>query len=300
MKLLPDLLKLTIPKEFNLQGAKLATISQVTAYKGIMERKPTPSRQTTLYNIQSTRTALTAFQGTQETDATIWNGLKNSVIRLRVRQFLYKALHGTQKVGEYWKHINGCETRQTCSSCESTESMEHILINCHEPPPRIIWSLARRTWPHAENLWPTPSLGIILGCGAITLPPPNNQPELPPRNPETLPNKGTRRLLQILISESAHLIWVLRCERVIRERQHHPEEIQARWLQAINARLTDDKITATRIKQCTTFTSLVTSTWEPILSKDRDIPTPSNWLLNSEVLVGTRLPNPPHIEVWAT
>jgi len=54
MNPLPDLLELTIPKEFDLQGAKLATISQAMAYKGIMERKPTPFCQTTLSNIQIT------------------------------------------------------------------------------------------------------------------------------------------------------------------------------------------------------------------------------------------------------
>jgi hypothetical protein len=196
-------------------------------------------------------------------------------------------------VGEYWTHINGHETRQTCATCETTESMTHILIHCREPPTNIIWSLARQTWPHAENQWPTPSLGIILGCGAIHLPAIEEQTDPPTQAPQHLPSKGTKRLLQILISESAHLIWVLRCERVIRERQHPPTEIRARWLQAINARLTEDKITATRIKRNKSFTSLITSTWEPLLSKDSDLPIPANWLTNREVLVGTRMRRPP-------
>ena len=182
----PDILELTIPKEFDLQGAKIATISQSTAYKGIMERKPPPFRLTTLSNLQYTREALAAFHNTQETDATIWNGLKSTAIRLRIRQFLYKALHDTQKVGEYWKHISGHETRQTCTSCEVTESMEHILIHCHESPPNTIWPLAHQLWPHAEHLWPTPSLGIILGCGAITLPISDDRTDPPPPNPTQL------------------------------------------------------------------------------------------------------------------
>ena len=66
--------------------------------------------------------------------------------------------------------------------------------------------------------------------------------------------KGATRLLQILISEAAHLIWVLRCERVIQEKRHEGREIVARWEKAINRRLTNDKITATIIKKLTRVT----------------------------------------------
>jgi len=33
----PDLLNLDIPKELDIQGAKLSTLTQATAYKGILE-----------------------------------------------------------------------------------------------------------------------------------------------------------------------------------------------------------------------------------------------------------------------
>jgi ribonuclease HI len=137
----PDPLDLSIPKEFDLQGAKLATILQATAHKGINERKPPLLRRTTLTNIQLTRDALATFNNIQETDETIWNSLKNTSIRLNIRQFMYKSMHGTQKIGHYWTHINGYEERQNCPTCESTETMEHILIHCHSPTPNAIWTL---------------------------------------------------------------------------------------------------------------------------------------------------------------
>ncbi len=84
--------------------------------------------------------------------------------------------------------------------------------------------------------------------------------------------------------------WVLRCERVVQERTHSESEIQARWFRAINTRLTDDKVIATRVKQDQTFTKRVTSTWEPILSVTADLP--NNWLSNREVLVGRRMLRP--------
>ena len=106
-----------------------------------MEHKPPPFRLTTLSNLQDTREALAAFHNTQESDATIWNSLKSTAICLRIHQFLYKALYGTQKVGEYWKHISRHETHQTCTSCEVTELMKHSLIHCHESLPNTIWPL---------------------------------------------------------------------------------------------------------------------------------------------------------------
>jgi hypothetical protein len=135
--------------------------------------------------------------------------------------------------------------RQTCQLCDETETMEHILVHCTATPPSTIWDLAKNTWPHAPHLWPEISIGIILGCGTIS-PPGIAQPGGPEANQNygRVP-RGATRLLQILLSESAHLIWVLRCERVIQECTHMPSEIRCRWLHVINVRLTNDKIIAT-------------------------------------------------------
>jgi hypothetical protein len=92
--------------------------------------------------------------------------------------------------------------------------------------------------------------------------------------------------MQILITESAYLIWSLRCERVIQEKTHSEREINTRWLHAINKRLTDDKITATRIKRDKQTEQKVRRTWEHVLKKEQDLP--NNWFLYREVLVGTR------------
>jgi len=91
------------------------------------------------------------------------------------------------------------------------------------------------------------------------------------------------------MSESAHLIWVLCCERVIRGKQHTDGEIRSCWLKAINARLTDDKISTTKIRRDAKFKHLVKATWSPPLEKQGALP--KNWLNNREVLVGRRMRN---------
>jgi RNase H len=279
-----DRLPLEIPKEFDLQGAKLATITQATAYRGIRENKPRPPRPTTERNIQTARDATFEYNGESETDETLWRGTRNRNLRTRVQQFLYKSMHGTQKIGNFWRNINDHEARQQCASCDTTETMEHILIHCTAQPTNQIWNLAKNIWPHAPHLWPEISLGIILGCGSIHLP----KTEAPGEANQHRRNnpKGAERLLQILISESAYLIWVLRCERVIQERQHTTNEIHNRWLRAINTRLTDDKITATKIKKDKKTIQRVKHTWEHVLKKQTDLP--DDWITSREVLVGRR------------
>lgn len=171
--------------------------------------------------------------------------------------------------------------------------MDHILTSCTADLVNIIWALAQDTWPHVQELWPNISIGLILGCGSLTTPKDElredgDDEETQQRRKD---RKGMDRLLQkILISELAHLIWVLRCECVINERSHTVDEIKSRWLKAINARLTDDKIIATKIQRGRTSTELVKSTWTKVLQKHASIPR--DWIYIREVLVGRRVHTP--------
>ena len=97
---------------------------------------------------------------------------------------------------------------------------------------------------------------------------------------------GATRLLRILVSESAYLIWTLRCEHVIREKTHSRLEIKKKWTQAINRRLTEDKIIATKVKRDIAHIRKVKNTWEAVLGKTEELP--DGWIYLREVLVGTR------------
>src|ERR1700677_1098754 len=123
----------------------------------------------------------------------------------------------------------------------------------------IVWRLTRDSWDHEQYKWPAISLGVILGCGNLSAKP--HAERQPDQRQTTVNQRGVSRLLQILISEAAHLIWVLRCERVIQERIHSAQETEAHWLKAINRRLTEDKIVVTKIKQEKQYTKLIKATW---------------------------------------
>jgi ribonuclease HI len=228
----PDNLALDVPASFNLQGAKLAAMTQAITYRGITAQQRTQPRMAAQLNLEQTRIALKEYQGTLETDKSIWQGLRRHTIHLRAQQFLYKAMHNMLMVGGVWANILGYEERGTCRICNTTESMNHILTECKAEPRKVIWELAKQTWPHNQTNWLAISLGIILGSGCLI---PLEEPlENRDKRQWLIKRKGAKRLLQILISEAAHLIWVLRCEQVIQQHTHSTSEIEVRWRKVVN------------------------------------------------------------------
>lgn len=215
-----------------------------------MERKPKHDRDTANTNLQHTREAVRDYCGTHETNETIWQSLWKRALRTRVKQFLYKMMHEVYMVGPSWKHIPDFEQRQTCTICNIEENMEHILTEYNSPARQKVWDLAWQTWPNEPRFWPNPSLGIILGVGCLSLPKNNERRENEDQNPQNPPkSRGALRLLQILLSEAAHLIWVLRCERVIQDKDLNEQGITKRWNRVINKRLTSDRLKAHKTKR---------------------------------------------------
>jgi hypothetical protein len=194
-------------------------------------------------------------------------------------------------IGHFWSNIPGYEPRGQCSTCQTTETMDHILTSCAAEPVNVVWSLARETWPYPPEQWPEINLGIILGCGSLSTPEATNVEGNRDQTQAQTNGTGRNRLLQILVSESVHLIWVLRCDRVINDRSHTAAEIQSCWIRAINIRLTDDKVIATKIKQDKISIDLVKQTWEKVLQKNTTLP--HDWVNNREVLVGRRVRRTP-------
>jgi ribonuclease HI len=71
-----DHVNLSIPIEFDVQGAKLVTLTQAIAYRGIKESKKTPTRRTTMGNLEKTRNAIQEYTGSLETDESIWLSIR--------------------------------------------------------------------------------------------------------------------------------------------------------------------------------------------------------------------------------
>ncbi|EPS94215.1 hypothetical protein FOMPIDRAFT_63808 [Fomitopsis schrenkii] len=98
------------------------------------------------------------------------------------------------------------------------------------------------------------------------------------------------RLWRILVSESAHLVWRMRCERVIghdgeEDWQHTTEAVTTRWFAALNARLRQDAAgTGNQYGKIALKKGKVLRTWELLL--DEEPALPRDWTRLRRVLVG--------------
>ncbi|EPS94794.1 hypothetical protein FOMPIDRAFT_25316, partial [Fomitopsis schrenkii] len=223
-----------VEDEFNLTGMRLSQITQAWAYRGIkalkLHDRPRTERRVTEVIKRVTDTTKTTPDARE-----IWLGIRHRDIRPNVADFLWKTMHGAHKCGAFWTKIPRHEERATCRQCGVEESIEHILVHCQAPGQEIIWRLTDKLWSKKDLPWPGITLEDILSSTSRTWKEENNK----------VSKGGAARLWRILVTESAHLVWRLRCERVIahseeEEWTHTPQEIKNRWMASITARMRKD------------------------------------------------------------
>ncbi|KAF8897701.1 ribonuclease H-like protein, partial [Infundibulicybe gibba] len=277
-----DQLDLAIPNEWNLTGAKLASMTQSLLYRGISEynNSKTKQRNSTVTNLDRIRYAIQDVWGTLPTNRKIWKSQRKKEISKNVRAYLWKTTHGAYRCGSYWDHIPGYEQRAICPVCAVEESMEHILTECQASGQKTLWALTKKLWERKGHEWPKPEFGVLLGCGLAAF------------TNEDRPDQGANRLYNILVSETTHLIWKTRCEwRISREEDHDKlhtrSELENKWEYSINRHLKLDCLTADarRYGSKAIPHHIVKNTWKGILlNEDR---LPDNWIVqNHGVLVG--------------
>ena len=76
---------------------------------------------------------------------------------------------------------------------------------------------------------------------------------------------GATRLIKILVSEAAYLIWITRCGRAIRGDELTENETKAAWRRTLNRRISEDTTTASRVLRKPEYIKLIKNTWEKAL-----------------------------------
>ncbi|KAJ7119979.1 hypothetical protein C8R43DRAFT_900831 [Mycena crocata] len=231
------------------------------------------ARKATQKNMEYAREAAENDAGEIPLASQIWKSTKSKDISRSIRFFLWMLIHGGYKVGKYWEKIRDCEENAICSRCrrQVTESMEHILTRCEVPGQEEIWELANELWKMktGDNL-PKPTMGQIMACAAADK-----------------GDAGRSRLYRILISESAHLIWRIRNERVLKKKDlATTAEVKNRWLRSINIRLQLDCAMTNEVKwgKKSIKKTLVQKTWSKVLKNEANLP--KDWTWETGVLVG--------------
>lgn len=265
---------------FDLSGAKLSSLSQALALRCIRSRVQADQRRPTVATTRAVLESLSTRTNTLIDEASMWRGVQHRDFRRSVTDFTWKALHDAHKIGRFWSKIPGYEGRAECTTCRTLESVEHILLHCTATGQTTVWALARKAWQRRGEQWPRLALEDILGLGAAS---------------DCLRTSGptpahVARLWRILVSESAHLIWVLRCERVIAHAsddnwQHPTEEVTGRWYAAMNRRLRQDVCaTSARFGTLSLSRTTVLKTWSGLLGEEASLPV--DWTRANGFLVG--------------
>ena len=260
-------------------GAALAKVSQSLIYQHLTNGEGI-DRTATTRSLEKVKAATKEIFGITPTDEAIWKGIRNKDITKKIRDFLWKHAHGIYRLGKFWDHIPGYEGRAECPMCGQYDTFEHIVTDCDSVKRVTVWKQANHLWRrrHHEDL--PMSEGAILGGGLANF-----------KNAKGNPDSAKNRLYRILITESAHLIWVLRCERRIANednpQNHHTEEaVRNRWYEKINGRMQINCLLTNQYlyENKALKTKKVYRTWAKCSTNEEDLHR--EWCKRPGVLVG--------------
>ncbi len=271
----------SLPKlRYLRNGASLAALTQSLAYRGVKRANLAKERRAVGRNMGEIARAILEASDIAPLASGVWGALRKDPVSRPIRDFLWKTIHGAQKVGTYWTHIPGFEERAVCAECGVTEDMEHILISCCASGPNLVWRITRKLLSKKAITVPQISLGLALGAPLIVI-----------RTEEGGVDQGATRAARMLLTEAAHVIWALRCERVIGwadtpTRKHTESEIVNRLAAKLNRRIAlDQGATNVRMhKKRAIKATKVKNTWKGILRNEHMLP--DDWIGMQGVLVG--------------
>ena len=265
------------PLNLTTSGAAISKLEQRDFYRKLITMGKTPVRSKTTRNIELIKRRTQVTHHLSPTPEKIWLATKHHDLSRKVRDFLWKAIQSTYKIGEFWLPIASHRERGICPLCDEVEDMEHILTKCKSENRSLAWKLADELWK-GKHSTPLPTdLGNILGCGLANFLSNGRR------------DKGKNRLFRILVSETAYLIWKMRNERRIRDGDSVTAPATAtvrRWRNTMNKRLTIDRFLTDkkRFSKRALSEKLVRATWSHCLANEEALPL--NWPSSKGVLVG--------------
>ncbi|KAJ8455816.1 hypothetical protein ONZ51_g12320 [Trametes cubensis] len=224
------------PTEYLKEGAELAELTQKIAYAGIRQDKnlKAEGRKRTNVTVADALAAVRAYDGNSNTKEAFWNAIRREEINKRVRDFLWKMAHCAHRVGTFWSSIPGYEHRAACPKCGVPEDMQHVLASCGAPGQDLLWKLSKAILQKRQIRVPDNiTAAFVIGSPVCEV-----------KDEDGELKTGDTRLLRIVMTETAYLIWKLRCERVIEwenNREHTAREIENRWAATLNARISHDQ-----------------------------------------------------------
>ncbi|KAI9059934.1 hypothetical protein FKP32DRAFT_1578912, partial [Trametes sanguinea] len=282
-----ELAETPIPLEANPRykqtGASLAGMTQKLAYRAIRKRKERDAqpRRATQESLTKIVEGVKSACGTEPTEVSVWKALSKPHVSRECRQFLWKAIHDAFMIGNKWQRPTmspALRERAICKLCGCLEDMNHILFACSAEERGMAWDLMESLWRSTGEDWCAPGWGTILGAPCVTF---------------SAPDGSRKHIVEarwtILATETAYMIWKLRCERGIQAegKRYTAPEAANRWRKTIDDRLKiDRRMTAKSLGKNALQEAEVDAIWRPMLHDSTVLPT--DWVQNNGVLVGIR------------
>ena len=263
-------------------GAMLAKMSQSMIYHHLTNSKQVNQKATQ----QTTGRIKTAAKELfRETPMEKPSGCHKDITQ-KVRDFLWKHAHGIYRLGKSWNHILGYEDRAECPICNKYDTLEQIISECKVTERETIWDSVNELWKNRHNEDIHTLEGAALGGGLANF-----------WKEDGKPDSVKNCLYKILVTESTHLIWVLRCERQVANRDnpnghHMAEEVKKQWYNRLNERVQIDCLLTNMYlyKRKALKTKKVYHTWVKCSTNAKDLHR--EWCRQPGFLVGMMLGRP--------
>jgi hypothetical protein len=131
---------------FECPGVLLSQGSQRSFTKIIRSLRPKPHRNSTFINLYRIRCAVEEISMYSPSDETIWRSVRSVTLQRLTREFLWKCIHNTFRVGDFYSHIDILEIRGRCHACEVPDTLEHIALECDAHGQQLVWNLTQQLW----------------------------------------------------------------------------------------------------------------------------------------------------------
>ncbi|EJD39915.1 hypothetical protein AURDEDRAFT_70807 [Auricularia subglabra TFB-10046 SS5] len=221
---------------FDRPGIKLKGLTQQRARKAALavHTLTTPVRPSTARTLKRTQEDLRRDYGCSPTAQQLWASITDKSLSRNVRDFLWKWLHNGHKTGRYFAKMKApWKARAQCPSCDKLEDMEHILTECTTTGQAKIWDLARLRLEHYGVQFKL-SASTVWGCATIRI-----------CDPSSKRDERAERAFRIIVSESAFLVWKLRCIARIEHSDDptwspSPALVEERWKEILRSREAQD------------------------------------------------------------
>ena len=184
-------------------------------------------KNATRINMAATKYVTNGLWGMTPTPPQLWKSIRSRDIPKNIRNFLWKCLHNSHKIGSYWTNIPSFMKTEESAACVEKPSpcnTSWLTVNlqpsdepCGTPGEWIVAQKRRRLAGHLLriNPWRKPT-------------------KL--HNTKNSKKKGRNRLFTILMLELAYMIWKIRCTWIVDNEGELPtkDEIHNRWVKNIN------------------------------------------------------------------